>query len=85
VPLLVLTRAEGGYGDNLDVPAAQLDSERKERQAQLAALSSNGNQRIIRAGHNMQLEAPDDVAEAIKEVIHAVRHRTPPGGRSPRP
>jgi pimeloyl-ACP methyl ester carboxylesterase len=85
VPLLVLTRAEGGYGDNLDVPAAQLDSERKERQAHLAGLSSNGNQRIIRAGHNMQLEAPDDVAEAIEEVIHAVRHRTPPGWRSPRP
>jgi pimeloyl-ACP methyl ester carboxylesterase len=85
VPLLVLTRAEGGYGDDLNVPAAQLDAERKERQAHLARLSSNGSQRIIRAGHNMQLEAPDEVAEAIKWVIQAVRHRTPPGGRSPRP
>src|SRR5258708_4005916 len=85
VPLLVLTRAEGQYGDDLDVPAAQLDAERKERQARLARLSSNGKQRIVHAGHDMQLEAPDEVAAAINEVIQAVRHRTPPGESAPRP
>jgi pimeloyl-ACP methyl ester carboxylesterase len=30
IPLVVLTRAEGGYGNDQDVPAAQLEKERKE-------------------------------------------------------
>jgi pimeloyl-ACP methyl ester carboxylesterase len=75
VPLVVLTRAEGGYGDDLDIPAAQLESERKSLQAQLARLSKNGKQIVVRSGHNMQIEAPDAVAEAIRLVVNSVRHR----------
>jgi len=75
IPLIVLTRAEGGYRDgDYDLPAAQLEEERKEGQARLALLSANSKQVIVHSGHNMELEAPDDVAAAIREVVQAVRH-----------
>ena len=58
---------------NSDTPAAQMEKERKDGQAKLVLLSSNSRQVIIRSGHNMNLEAPDDVAKAIREVVEAVR------------
>jgi len=76
IPLIVLTRAEGGYDNNQDVPAAQLEKERKEGQAKLALLSTNSKRMIVHGGHNMELEAPDDVAAAIRSVVEAVRHRS---------
>ncbi len=75
IPLVVLTRAEGGYSDGVyDIPAAQLEKERKEGQAKLTLLSTNSKQVIVHSGHNMDLEAPDDVTAAIREVVEAVRH-----------
>jgi pimeloyl-ACP methyl ester carboxylesterase len=74
IPLIVLTRAEGGYGDNLDFPASQLERERKDSQARLTQLSTNSKQIVLQCGHNMHLEAPEEVAEAIREVVEAVRH-----------
>jgi pimeloyl-ACP methyl ester carboxylesterase len=74
IPLIVLTRADGGYSDGAyDTPAAQLEKERKEGQAKLALHSTNSRQVIFHSGHNMNLEAPDDVAAAIREVVEAVR------------
>jgi pimeloyl-ACP methyl ester carboxylesterase len=73
IPLVVLTRAEGGYDDGQDVPAAQLEKERKEGQAKLAELSTNSRQIILHSGHNMELEAPEDVTSAIRQVVEAVR------------
>jgi pimeloyl-ACP methyl ester carboxylesterase len=73
IPLIVLTRAEGGYDNALDVPAAQLERERKEGQAQLMQLSTNAKQIILQSGHNMELEAPAEVAAAIRQVVEAVR------------
>ncbi len=74
IPLIVLTRAEGGYDNNQDVPAAQLEKERKEGQAKLTLLSTNSKQIIVHSGHNMELEALDDVGNAIRSVVEAVRH-----------
>jgi pimeloyl-ACP methyl ester carboxylesterase len=75
IPLIVLSRADGGYKDgDSDIPAAQLEKERKEGQAKLALLSSNGRQVILNCGHNMNLEKPDDVAAAIRDVVTAVRN-----------
>jgi pimeloyl-ACP methyl ester carboxylesterase len=79
IPLVVLTRAEGGYGNDQDVPAAQMEKERKEGQAMLVKLSSNSKQVIVKSGHNMDLEAPDDVTAAIRMVVEAVRK----GGKNP--
>ena len=75
IPLIVLTRADGGYGSDQDVPAAQMEKERKEGQAMLVKLSSNSKQVIVKSGHNMDLEAPDDVTSAIRTVVEAVRKK----------
>jgi pimeloyl-ACP methyl ester carboxylesterase len=73
MPLVVLTRAKGGYDNSQDVPAAQLEQERKDGQAKLAKLSTNSKQIFVHSGHNMDLEAPDDVTAAIRLVVNAVR------------
>ena len=73
IPLVVLTRAEGGYDDGQDVPAAQLEKERKEGQAKLAGLSTNSKQIILHCGHNMEVEAPEDVSAAIRQIVEVVR------------
>jgi pimeloyl-ACP methyl ester carboxylesterase len=75
IPLIVLSRAEGGYKDGqADIPALQLEKERKDGQEKLVLLSTNGRQVILSSGHNMNLERPDDVAAAIRDVVNAVRH-----------
>ena len=76
IPLIVLTRAAGGYGNDQDVPAAQLEKERTDGQAMLVKLSSNGRQMIVKSGHNMELEAPEDVTAAIRRVVEAVRKKS---------
>jgi pimeloyl-ACP methyl ester carboxylesterase len=75
IPLVVLSRADGGYTEDLDVPAAQMEQERKDGQVKLFRLSENSRQFIIRSGHNMELEAPDDVSSAVRRVVDAVRLR----------
>jgi pimeloyl-ACP methyl ester carboxylesterase len=74
IPVIVLTRADGGFGNDQDVSAAQQEKERKEGQAKLAQLSTNSRQILVHSGHNMELEAPDEVAAAIREVVQGVRH-----------
>jgi pimeloyl-ACP methyl ester carboxylesterase len=75
IPVVVLSRADGGYNDNdSDIPAAQLEEERKQGQAKVATLSTNSKQIIIHSGHNMNLEAPDEVAAAIRRVVEAIRN-----------
>jgi pimeloyl-ACP methyl ester carboxylesterase len=73
LPLLVLTRADGGYSQDLDVPATQMEQERKDAQARLAKLSKNSTQVTLRTGHNMDLEAPAAVSYAIHRVVNVVR------------
>jgi pimeloyl-ACP methyl ester carboxylesterase len=72
-PLLVLTREHGGYEDNLDVPASVLEEERLTLQKKLVELSTNSTQRIIPSGHNMHIEAPDALADAVRTVVTAIR------------
>jgi pimeloyl-ACP methyl ester carboxylesterase len=76
VPLIVLTREHGGYGDDLDMPAATLERNRLEAQRALTELSSSGSQRLVPSGHSMHLEAPDAVAQAIRDVAAAARTRS---------
>ena len=75
-PLIVLARARGGYDDSLGVPASTLEAERLACQKLLAELSTNSALRIIDSGHNMQLEAPSDVAVAIHDVVIAVQRNS---------
>src|SRR5262249_17142555 len=82
-PLLVLTRKEGGYDNNLDVPASILEVERLVLQKKLVELSSNGAQRILPCGHNMHIECPDAIADAIHTVVIAIRTGHKLSGLSP--
>jgi len=72
-PLLVLTREHGGFDDSLDVPAAELEQERLALQKKLVELSINSAQRILPCGHNMHIECPDALADAILAVVTAIR------------
>lgn len=63
LPLVVLTRGQDGYRD------AEVEQERKRLQAQLARLSKRGAQVIVPSGHNMHLENPDAVVDAIRAVL----------------
>lgn len=71
-PLVVLTRKNGGYRD-LDIPATQIESERLASQKALLVMSANSRQILLDSGHNMHLEAPDDVAAAIRSVVTEAR------------
>jgi pimeloyl-ACP methyl ester carboxylesterase len=75
IPLIVLTRAKGGYRTDLDKPADELERSRIAAQAALKDLSSAGSQRMVDSGHNMHLEAPDVVAGAIRDVVTAARQQ----------
>jgi len=76
IPVILLTRADGGFGNDQDVAATQQEKERREGQAKLAELSTNSRQILVHSGHNMELEAPDEVVAAIREVVQGARHAT---------
>jgi len=65
-PLIVLFRAEGGYAD--DDEGRAHEKARYEAQAALARLSTRGKSRTVPSGHQMHLEAPDQVVKAIREA-----------------
>jgi pimeloyl-ACP methyl ester carboxylesterase len=71
IPLIVLTRTEDGFTKDIDLPATELEANRLQSQSRLVLLSSNGKQVMVHSGHNMHLEAPDAVTDAIRSVILA--------------
>jgi hypothetical protein len=75
IPLIAPMRAEGGFGNDLDISVAQLETERKQAHAHLAALSTRGKLQVVYSGHNMQVEAPATVSQAIQEVLTVTRKR----------
>jgi pimeloyl-ACP methyl ester carboxylesterase len=69
-PFVVVTRGVSGYGRQ--PLAEQRDRERTIHQADLVTLSRNGKQLIAEgSGHQVQVEAPDLVVQAIHDVIAA--------------
>jgi pimeloyl-ACP methyl ester carboxylesterase len=75
IPLIVLSRSKGDYEGIAD--SANLESERIVQQQQLAALSSNSKHITdSNSGHNIHLEDPGAVINAIDEVIMACRTHT---------
>jgi pimeloyl-ACP methyl ester carboxylesterase len=68
-PLIVLTRDEAATGER----AADREESRKRNQADLAKLSRQGKQVIVKGtGHHVQIDQPAAVVDAIREVIGAV-------------
>jgi hypothetical protein len=73
IPVIVLTRADGGYRDGqAELPAAEMERERQEGQAKLRLLSTNSRQVFLETGHNMHLESPGEVSAAIRDLVQAV-------------
>jgi pimeloyl-ACP methyl ester carboxylesterase len=83
MPLIVLTSTNApevpeDTPDVVNVRAqfAALNAEMHRGHAELAALSTRGVQRRVPdSGHHIQLDQPDAVTGAIREVISAARHR----------
>lgn len=72
IPLIVLTRGNGGYDGRSD--SAELENERLVQQEQLATLSTNSKHIIDKkSGHNIHLEDPAIVITSIREVYEAAR------------
>jgi pimeloyl-ACP methyl ester carboxylesterase len=69
IPLIVLTRAAGGFGQTVEKTADELERARLDAQRQLAELSSRSSHRIVETGHNIHLEKPAVVTRAIQDVI----------------
>jgi pimeloyl-ACP methyl ester carboxylesterase len=73
MPLIVMTRGKGGFEGRKD--SLQLEKERLTAQEQLAHLSSNSKHVIdMNSGHNIHVEDPRAVIEAIEEVLIAVKN-----------
>jgi pimeloyl-ACP methyl ester carboxylesterase len=73
-PLIVLTRGVAGEDETSN---RQLLEDHDRLQLDLLSLSTNSKQIIAKAsGHWIQLDQPQLVTEAIKEVVYAVRHRS---------
>jgi pimeloyl-ACP methyl ester carboxylesterase len=73
LPLVVLTRARGGYEDGPGYTAREIEEERLAAQRGLAFLSTAGRHVLVDSGHDMQTEAPDAVSAAIESVVATVR------------
>jgi pimeloyl-ACP methyl ester carboxylesterase len=76
IPLIVLTRGTGQtpVGEN---STNKLRESHDRLQADLATLSTNSKQIIARkAGHHIQLDDPELVADAIAQMVDAIRQST---------
>jgi pimeloyl-ACP methyl ester carboxylesterase len=74
LPLFVLARTAGGYPDGMTVSATDLERERRDLQLDLSRLSTRGQ--LVYAphsGHNIHIEDPDLVVQAIRDVVTASR------------
>jgi pimeloyl-ACP methyl ester carboxylesterase len=71
LPVMVLAREHGGYADGADLSAAELEKQRRREQADLAALSSRGELRFVASGHEIEIDAPEVVIEAVRKMVKA--------------
>jgi len=80
-PIVVLTAGKASEDRRPGVPEevyAQIAALKEELQRELAELSTNSDHRVVSdAGHVIQGDDPEAVAEAIRDVVNAVRTGTP--------
>lgn len=82
LPLAVLSHdpEKVHFGDHLTAPVNRAWNEMQE---ELSHLSTNGTHLVVKgAGHDIELDRPDAVAEAIRKVFDAAKERRRPGGNS---
>src|SRR5689334_12260903 len=79
LPLVVLTHGQGARQWPPDFPAdvvAKLEQEWQAMQKEIASLSSNSTQIIAKdSGHDIQVDQPDLVVDAIHRVVDATRSK----------
>jgi pimeloyl-ACP methyl ester carboxylesterase len=77
-PLIVLTRGKSEYPDTEE--GSQLNEDRKRMQLDLLNLSRSSKQIIATtSGHHIQLDDPELVIDAIRQVVDSVQQRAKPG------
>jgi pimeloyl-ACP methyl ester carboxylesterase len=80
IPLIVLSRGQSEMSTGPGISAEDVEhfnAVNKELQAELAALSSRGKQIIAEeSGHYIQVDQPELVIEAIREVVEAARGKS---------
>jgi pimeloyl-ACP methyl ester carboxylesterase len=75
IPLIVLTRGKSEYPD--DEAGRQLNEDRKRMQLDLVGLSRNSKQIVATtSGHHIQLDDPELVIDAIRQVVDSAQHHT---------
>jgi len=75
IPLLVITRREGGYEDRPGAPAAGMEAERVAQQAALARLSTRSRHVVAEIDHNPNLSDPAFVAAQLAVFAAQARAR----------
>jgi pimeloyl-ACP methyl ester carboxylesterase len=74
IPLIVLARTAGEFHAGMRISVDSLEQLRRSQQADLAKLSRTGSLRFApHAGHNIHLEDPGFVVQAIRDVVGMVR------------
>jgi pimeloyl-ACP methyl ester carboxylesterase len=73
LPLLVVTRRNGGYEDLPGDLGTALETERVAQQRALVALTSRGKQVIVDEGHNPNLSNPALTAKLLLDFAHEAR------------
>lgn len=73
-PLIVLTRSLRETDDEKGWTAEQQEADHAKLQQQLAKLSRDGKQIVVpKSGHHIQLDQPQAVVDAVREIVQAVR------------
>lgn len=77
MPLIVLSRGVNEYPDTDEAVNKQLIEDHERLQVDLTTLSSNSKHIIAKtSGHHIQLDDPDSVTTAIKQVVNSARHHS---------
>lgn len=77
LPLVVITAGLHQEEPSSTVTVEERQSQREINQLDLATLSSNARRMLaLYSGHRVQLDEPDLVAEAIRQVVDAVRRNS---------
>lgn len=76
--LFVLSAGAVSYSDTGNATAAELIDERRALQERLAGLSSDSRHTVrATAGHNIHLDDPQSVVDAVRAVVEAAREHRP--------
>ena len=75
LPLIVIARTRGGFESGMRISADSLERERVALQKDLAGLSRQGRLIVAsHAGHNVHIEEPTLVVDAITDVVRRARN-----------